>query len=105
MNTCSNCKYWIKQKYLLNELGSSAARDKGGEDCGQCRGTVPHHALGKGGMFRVFPITIASDWCGAWIQSTVKESLTTETASISAPAVVVDTIEPKRRGRPPKDSV
>lgn len=105
---CKTCKHWLpKKEQLLNCRGEYAKPDQGGETPGECRGATPKFVHGKGGPFRVFPVTIASDWCGAWAQGAiVEDEKPTETASTSAPAVIVEqSAEPKRRGRPPKNSV
>lgn len=63
-------------------------------------------------MFRVWPVTVARDWCGEFVQGVnVTPEPVTETASVPFPPIVVDAslpdgvavIEPKRRGRPPKN--
>lgn len=102
---CKTCKHWLAKKdQLLNSRGDYSST---GEPAGECRGSTPKFVHGKGGPFRVFPVTIATDWCGSWSGAVVINKPTeTETASVSAPAVVVESnAEPKRRGRPPKDSV
>ncbi len=104
---CKTCKHWKEKNQRLNESGSFASKEQGGEVAGECRGSTPKFVHGKGGPFRVFPVTIATDWCGSWSGAVViNKPAETETASVSAPAVVVESnAEPKRRGRPPKDSV
>ena len=92
---CQNCKWWVVEKHTLNRIGWSAGKADGGEPCGECRGHVPIPAQAKGGKFRVWPLTIASDWCSQYVGPDVR----TETVSISDPAIV---IKAPRRGRPPK---
>ncbi len=129
---CFNCKHWLAKKdQLLNSRGDYSSA---GETAGECRGSTPKFVHGKGGPFRVFPVTIASDWCGAWAQgAVVVEKQPTETASTGKPAEVViksaveevkaqsdqearelgaraaesmeEVFQPKRRGRPPKNTV
>lgn len=90
---CQTCNFW---KLIDGKRNESGHHDSNGHPVGECHGACPTFAPGRGGPYRVWPVTLAIEVCKAWEHKPIAS-----TAS-SAETTVVDVPAKKKGGRPPK---
>lgn len=110
---CSTCKWWNEQGHSANILGRLIPADhKDAAKVGECRANPPFPVKGDATNWRMFPSTLAKDWCGDYEAKPVQAAPVLPPAPKPAPVPVAapapDTgfvAEFKRRvGRPRKDT-
>lgn len=111
---CTNCKWWNEQSHSANILGRQIPSDhKDAAKIGECRANPPFPVKGDGTNWRMFPSTLANDWCGDFdAKPVVAPPATPPPAHKFTPAPNIPNAadsgimaELKRRvGRPRKDS-
>ena len=90
---CQTCKFWKPVEGRMDIRGFHQAD---GYRLGECHGACPAFAPGRGGSFRVWPVTLEIEACKAWEQKPVEATAST------AETTVIDVPAKKKPGRPPK---
>lgn len=103
---CSNCKWWNEQGHSANILGRLIPADhKDASKAGECRANPPFPVKGDATNWRMFPTTLAKDWCGDFEQKAVEAVAPTPSAPVASspvsPSSFMDDIK-RRVGRPKK---
>ena len=105
---CESCKFWNPQNHSANILGKIIPPDhKDAQKAGECRANPPFPTKGDGTNWRMFPTTLAKDWCGDFEEKpappAVQPVRIEKTQFESAPTSFMQEIK-KRVGRPRKDT-
>jgi hypothetical protein len=104
---CSNCKWWNEQGHSANILGRLIPADhKDASLVGECRANPPHPVRGDGTSWRMFPSTVAKDWCGDFEQklNLPKPPEPQPQPVVNKPIESIINDFKKRVGRPKKDA-